>query len=429
MKTVAYIIAICVLLLFCAFFAMADTVYTTVNRLRLEKKAKAGSKVAKAALRLADDYEKTIATILFGNDLASLIAPVIGTLLAYQIWGADNSMAPTYMSIILILSVLLFGEIMPKAFGKIYSYQLSLAFVYPIRFFQIIFFPFVFVTAKIAEFLAKPFGPKKAVDDEAASEEVLLSMIDEIEDEGIIDESKSTLLQRSIGFKDTTVEEIMTPRVDIVGYNTEHDFNAWVKEPGALRHSRIIVYNQFFDRIIGYIPTKSLLKAMLTNEKKLDYKSLLLPILAVPSTMEVSSVLKLMKKSHHHIAVVKDEYGGTDGILTLEDILEELVGELYDESETIHLDVVPTKKRNLFLVSGKMGIHDFFDRFNMDQDKVDEDYNTVSGWVIDKLGRFAVVGDSFSYGRVDVVVKKTTEYTVKELEVKYHPRRKIKDDE
>ena len=151
MKTVAYIIAICVLLLFCAFFAMADTVYTTVNRLRLEKKAKAGSKVAKAALRLADDYEKTIATILFGNDLASLIAPVIGTLLAYQIWGADNSMAPTYMSIILILSVLLFGEIMPKAFGKIYSYQLSLAFVYPIRFFQIIFFPFVFVTAKIAD--------------------------------------------------------------------------------------------------------------------------------------------------------------------------------------------------------------------------------------------------------------------------------------
>ncbi len=403
MKTVAYIIAICVLLLFCAFFAMADTVYTTVNRLRLEKKAKAGSKVAKAALRLADDYEKTIATILFGNDLASLIAPVIGTLLAYQIWGADNSMAPTYMSIILILSVLLFGEIMPKAFGKIYSYQLSLAFVYPIRFFQIIFFPFVFVTAKIAEFLAKPFGPKKAVDDEAASEEMLLTMIDEIEDEGIIDESKSTLLQRSIGFKDTTVEEIMTPRVDIVGYNTEHDFNAWVKEPGALRHSRIIVYNQFFD--------------------------MLLPILAVPSTMEVSSVLKLMKKSHHHIAVVKDEYGGTDGILTLEDILEELVGELYDESETIHLDVVPTKKRNLFLVSGKMGIHDFFDRFNMDQDKVDEDYNTVSGWVIDKLGRFAVVGDSFSYGRVDVEVKKTTEYTVKELEVKYHPRRKIKDDE
>ncbi len=115
--------------------------------------------------------------------------------------------------------------------------------------------------------------------------------------------------------------------------------------------------------------------------------------------------------------------------MTLEDILEELVGELYDESETIHLDVVPTKKRNLFLVSGKMGIHDFFDRFNMDQDKVDEDYNTVSGWVIDKLGRFAVVGDSFSYGRVDVEVKKTTEYTVKELEVKYHPRRKIKDDE
>ena len=428
MKVAIYISLIILLLLFCAFFAMADTVYTTVNKLRLEKASKAGSKAAKKALKLTDQYERTIATILFGNDLASLIAPAIGTLLAYQLWRADNPMGPTYMSVILILSVLLFGEIVPKAFGKIYSYQLSLAFVYPIAFFEAIFFPFVFITSKVAFFLAKPFASKAAMEDEVSSDEMLFSMIDEIEDEGIIDESKSVLLQRSIEFKDTTVEEIMTPRVDIVGYNTEHDFSSWVKEPDALRHSRIIVYNQFFDRIIGYIPTKALLKKMLENEKKLDYKSLLLPILSVPSTMEVSSVLKLMKKSHHHIAVVKDEYGGTDGILTLEDILEELVGELYDESETIHLDVVPTKKRNLFLVSGKMGIHDFFDRFNMDQDGVDEDYNTVSGWVNDKLGRFAVVGDSFSYGRVDVEVKKVTEYTVKELEVRYHPRRKIKED-
>ena len=422
----AYSIIIAILLLVCAFFAGSDTAFTSVNRLRLEKAAKK-KKSAKLALSYLVRYDKTISTILFGNDLAAMFIPSIGTLLAYEIWGNEVPWATTLMTAILIFLVLLFGEILPKSFAKSHSYGVTMVVVYPVLVFSYIFFPFVWLTTQLGKLFEKPM--KKFTDngEDTPTDDEILAMVDEIQDEGIIDESQSELLHRSIEFKETTAEEIMTPRVRIVGYNVVKPLSKWVQEPGNLSHSRIIVYKKFYDQILGYIPTKTLLKAML-DERDLDYRELMLPILAVPSTMEISSVLKLMKKSHHHIAVVKDEYGGTDGILTLEDILEELVGELYDESEKVELDVVPTKKSNVFLVSGKMSVDDFFHRFRLDSDNIDEDYNTVSGWINDKLGRFAKEGDHFTYERVDIVVKKTANYTVAQAEVTFHPRKKIKKD-
>ncbi len=423
MMIAVYSIIIVFLILFCSFFAAADTAFTSVNRLRLEKAAKK-KKTAKTALSFLNHYDQTISTILFGNDLASVFVPSFGTLLAFEIWGEETPWATTAMTAILIFLVLLFGEIIPKSFAKSHSYGMAIFATYPILIFRYVFYPFVYLTALLGKLLQKPLKniPREGVD--APSDEEILAMVDEIEDEGIIDESQSELLHRSIEFKETTAEEIMTPRVRIVGYNAAKPLSKWVQEPGVLSHSRIIVYKKFFDQILGYIPTKTLLKAML-EERTLDYRELMLPILSVPSTMEISSVLRLMKKSHHHIAVVKDEYGGTDGILTLEDILEELVGELYDESEKIELDVLPTKKRNIFLVSGKMSVDDFFRRFRLDTDNIDEDYNTVSGWINDQLGRFAEEGDRLSYERVDIVVKKVENFTIKQVEVTFHPRKKI----
>ena len=316
------------------------------------------------------------------------------------------------------------GEIIPKTLSRVYSYRLSIIDIYPITFFKIIFFPFVYLASKTGTLVASWFTPRKVEEDEE-KEEQLQQMIDEIEEEGIIDSKDSELLYRSIEFKNTTAEEIMTPRVSIVGYDCTTDLNKWVKKEGVLRHSRIIVYNRYMDHIIGYMPTKLILKAML-NHEKLELSSLMLPIIAVPSTCEISNVLKLMKESHHHIAVVKDEYGGTDGILTLEDIIEELVGDLYDESEIVEMNVTPTKKRNVYLVSGTMNIDDFFDYFKLNDDFIEEDYNTLSGWINDKLGRFAEKGDNFSYGKIDVEAVKVSDYTTILAKVTYHPRRKAK---
>ena len=194
----------------------------------------------------------------------------------------------------------------------------------------------------------------------------------------------------------------------------------------AFRYSRIPVYEKNYDHIIGYIPVKSLQKAIL-NGKKLSIRDLMLPILNVPRTCEISTILKEMKKSHHHIAVVKDEYGGTEGIITLEDILEELVGEMWDESEPIQEEVMKTEKRNVYLVRGSMNIEKFFERFKLDDELIDRDYETLSGWINDRLGRFSRVGDVIDFQRVTLRVKKVSAYTVEIVEVTYHPRRKIKE--
>lgn len=412
-----YLVLIVFLILCCAFFSSADMVYSSVSRLRLEKVA-AHNPSAKLALSLLKNYDKTIASILFGNDLASIIAPSIGTLLAYLLFP-NLSYNTLLVSSILIVLILIFGEILPKSFGRTYSYRLSLIYARPVYVVCIIFGPTAFLAGKFASLFSKNV---QKVDDVLEDEEVQ-SMIDEIEEEGVIDEDQSELLHNSIEFKDTTAEEIMTPRVSLVGFDIRNDLNQFVKQTEHLKHSRILVYRKNFDSILGYIPTKSLLKAMLGHENLVAEK-LMLPVNNVPSTMEISAILKQMKKSHHHIAIVKDEYGGTAGILTLEDILEELVGELYDESESVQEEVIEGKKKNEFIVLGKMNIDDFFDRFQLDDERLDEDYNTVSGWVNDKLGRFGKKGDKFSYEKIDLVVTKATEFTIVEVKVNFHPRRK-----
>lgn len=435
-----YIAVMLVCLVLSAFFSCSEMAYSTVNVLRLRKAARGGSKAAAQALDYAESYDNTVATILFGNDLVNVIIPSVGTLLAVEtgafykllsLWfGADSwiaSQSETVMTGVLLVLILLFGEIIPKSIGRAYNYRLSLSLIYPIKFFKFIFRPVVWLSTKLVGQLLKPLAKRSPDPDKALNDEELQSMIDEIEEEGIIDEAQSELLYSAIEFKDTTAEEIMTPRVNIEGYSTLDDFNEWCHKPDTLRHSRVIVYRKSLDDIIGYIPTKQILKRML-DDTDIHYQQIMLPIVAVPSTMEISSILRLMKKSHHHIALVKDEYGGNAGILTLEDILEELVGELYDESEDGEVEVKPGEKRNVYYVQGSMDIHSFFEEFELDPEYIDEDYNTVSGWITDKLERFAKVGDSFIYEKLDVEVTECTDYTVTEAKITKHPRRKIKRD-
>ena len=419
-----YCCAIAVLLLLSAFFSAVDTSYSVVNKLRLEKAAQKGGHAVKLAYAYAQNYDKTIATILFGNSLVNILATSLGTLLAEQIFpnSSDNTTGSLLMSLYMLLLIITFGEIIPKVIGRAYSYTIALTSAPVIRFFEVIFFPVVFVTSKFATLVSKPFLEKAPQEENAPSDEELQSMVEQIEHEGIIDSSQSELLHRSIEFKETSAHDIMTPRVDIKGIDYQTNLNEWAKTPGVLSHSRLIVYKGDSDHIVGYIPAKVLLKA-LVHKTPLSMEALMMPILAVPETMEISSILRLMKSSHHHIAVVKDEYGGTAGILTLEDILEELVGELYDESENVKEDIVPTDKKNVFKVRGKMSVDDFFERFHLNDDYIEEDYNTVSGWINDRLGRFATEGDHFSYESVDLLVSKATPYTVKEVTLTYHPHR------
>lgn len=423
---ILYLAIIAVLLVFSAFFSACDMAYSVVNKRKLKTAMDKGSSVAKRAYRYAEKYDETIVTVLFGNNLVNILASSLAAALSLLEPFSNNPMSSTYISLIMLAVLLVFGEILPKAFGKNFSYRIAMMSAPVLLVFEYAFFPISKSVSWIANLMTKPLL-KFAPADAPASDEELQAMVDDIEDEGFIDHDQSELIQNSIEFKDTCAYEVMTPRVRIEGIEVTEDLNRYVLKEGAFRHSRIPVYRKNYDHIIGYIPVKGLQRAII-NGQKLSFDRLMLPILEVPRTMEISLILELMKKSKHHIAVVKDEYGGTEGIVTLEDILEELVGELWDESEPIDLTVRKGERRNIYYAKGRMSIDEFFETFHLDEEEIDEDYETLSGWFNDKLGRFGKVGDSLEYGKLTISVLKASAYTVDEFKIVYHPRRIVKED-
>jgi len=426
-QDILYLCLLVVLIVLSALYSAADMAYSSVNKLRLEKLALKGDRRSAEAFRLANDFDKTISTVLFGNDFTNILASSLMALLGADLWKASlgEEGAATLASLLLLFVLLIFGEIAPKALGKAHSFSLARNLTGFVKFFSIVFYPFVRPANALAERLAAPLIEKTPQESILASDDELEAMVDDIEKEGVIDEDQSELIHRSIRFKETTCYEIMTPRNKVHGYDIETPFEAFLAKPEAFRHSRIPVYKGSFDHVLGYIPVKTLLR-ILVQGKKPSLEELIMPIVNVPHTMEISSAMVLLKESHRHIAVVRDEFGGVEGILTLEDILEELVGEMWDETDTIKADVVETEKKNVFLVRGSMGIDEFYEKFKLNEDRIDEDYTTVSGWINDRLGGFAKQGDHFKEGPIDLRVTVATDYTVKEVEVVYHPRRKKK---
>lgn len=422
---ILYICIIGILLILSAFFSCADMTYSVAPVKRLEKK---GIKSALLAAELAKDYDKTIIAILFGNNLVNILASSLlaaMTRLDLPLFRANPEAAAMLAELALLLFILIFGEILPKVIGKSYSYRLSMVFAKPIKAIHFVFLPIAITVRYIARAMTKPLFKRVDTVGALPSNEELQAMVDTIEEEGIIDEGQSEMLASAIEFKDTCAYEIMTPRVKIEGFEASDNLVRLVMT-GSFRHSRIIVYSKNLDNVLGYLPLKEVQRALLRKEK-VELSDWLIPILSVPRTMEISLILKAMKQSHHHIVLVKDEYGGNDGILTMEDILEEIVGEMFDESEPVREEVEKTEKRNVFRVKGSMHIEDFFDYFHIDEEELEDDVETLSGWLNDRLGRFAREGDIVTIGKVDIVVDRVTPYITEEALVYYHPRRKIAD--
>ena len=408
---VALIIAISVLIVFSALFSCSDMVYASVNQLRLKKDAKK-SKAAKLALKYAENYNTTITTILFSNNLVNIAATSLLTVLV-RLTFADEGYIYTIASLALVVIILIFGEILPKVIGRAYSYHLSKLFAYPIMILKFVFFPFVYVTSQIGRFFASFFISKKK--DNVISDDELEEMVESIEEEGVIDEDQSELLKSAIAFKETEAYEIMIPRVDIFAIDINSNIDKLLKGDEVFRHSRIPVYKGSIDNIIGMLPTKALLRNMLAS-KPVNISSLMYDVQFVPRSMGISEILKLMKKSKNHIVIVKDEFGGTDGLITMEDILEELVGEMWDETDKIN-ESYRKIKRNQYLVDGSLNIEDFFDLVDLDRPEENE-YTTVGGWVLNELHRFAKVGDHFKYKNLNVEVTDVTEFTVEKIIVR-----------
>ncbi len=423
-----YIAAFVILVCFSFLYSYCDTAYSSANKMQLEREADDGNKKAKAALKLVNDYDFTIATILFGNDFINILASSLATIIGMRLFAEvlpNSETSSLVTSAISVTIILIFGEILPKTLARHNPTKSAKTFVWFMKINKIIFFPFVWPMNWLSQKAARPFVEKNDKEDPLATDEELEAMVDEILDEGLIDKEQSEIIQNSIDFKDISCYEIMTPRVKIFAYDLEDSFQEFIKNKDAFVHSRIPVCKGDLDKIVGYIQAKTVLRAIVSG-KKFNIEDYIIPIISVPRTMEISRALSIVKKSKSHICLIRDEFGGTEGIVTLEDILEELVGEMWDEQDKISDDIVKGQKRNVFLIRAEMSVDDFFDYFDLKDENLDDDYSTVSGWITDKLGRFPEVGDHFTYEKIDLYVTKVENYHVISATVKYHPRRKIK---
>ena len=404
-----YWVILAVLLLFSAFYSAADMVYGSVERNRLVADADK-SKVAKVALKLVDNYELSVSSILFGNNLVNILASSIVAMVGTSINGDKGaSIAASIFTVILII----FAEFLPKAIAKRFNYKLCLAFAYPVQFTCYLFFIFVWPISKLFHLTGKLFVKKSEEEDEI-SEDVLDEMIDEIEESGELEEDEAELVRGAVDLIDIEAYEIMTPRVDVFAVNVEEDIRKEYTVSELLKYSRIPVYEDTIDNIIGIIPVKTLARLLLKDDP-IDIRSLLYRPLYIPRNYQIVKLLDDFRQERVHIAVIKDEFGGTDGIVTMEDIIEEIVGDIFDETDEV-VEEVKTIRKGIYLVDGMMNIDDFFELIDYHED-FDTNYSTVGGLCQEFFDDFPKVGDSFRLGDYKITIVKADRYSVNRVKV------------
>lgn len=396
------ILLIILMVLLSAFFSASEISFNASNKMRLKKSAEGGSKSAALAYKISEDFTTALSAILIGNNLANIAASTAATVVAMNILLSVRAMnsdgiASVVATVTMTLIILIFGEIVPKILGKKYADRLVRIFAYPTKILTIILYPLVWIVMLLIRLLSSIWGKD---DDNAptVTEEELSSIIETIEEEGVIDEDKSDLLRSTLDFRDTTVEEILTPRTDMTAFDISDPIGEIEEVINSSRYSRIPVYEDSIDNIIGIFNLNHYYRQATSEGVKTeeDLRKLLLQPCFIHKTMRLPSALSLLRERKMHLAVVVDEYGGTMGIVTIEDILEELVGEIWDESDEIEIECTRTGE-NTYEVSGDMNVEDFFEEIEFEPKDFECEYSTVGGWAIEMLDSNPHVGDSFSF--------------------------------
>lgn len=414
MNTSVGIVIIVICLILSAFFSSTETAFSSLNRIRVKSLAEKGDKRAALVLKLSDQYDKLLSTILIGNNIVNIASASVATVLFIR-WF-DEETGPTISTIVTTVIVLIFGEISPKTLAK-ESPELFARFSAPII--QVLIYiltPINFLFVQWKKLLSLVF---KTSEDTSISEEELLTMVDEAESEGGIDEEEGDLIRSAIEFSDVEVVEIFTPRVNIVGIAEDTDNQAIAKLFKETGFSRLPVYRDSIDNIVGIIHEKDFYNEIAPTNRSIDLivKS---PIF-VAKTMKIGELLKMLQKNKSHIAVVADEYGGTLGIVTLEDVLEELVGEIWDEHDRVVEQFWKTGSHE-YLARGAADFEDVLANFGYEDDEIADTYTTVNGWMIDQLEHIPKQGESLCYKNLDFVVQDADDRHVTLIKVVEHEK-------
>lgn len=388
MSTIWYLAAIAALIGLSAFFSASEMAFSSANLLRLENAMEAGSRRARMACRICDRYDDALSAILIGNNLVNIASSSLATVLAIQLAGAQYTAAATALVTILVI---IFGETLPKIVAKKNANRFAPAVAYIVRALMFVLKPVVFVVVGLVHLITNPLkGETQNGGEEAVGE--LVSLIETVEDEGVIDEERSELLQAAIDFSDISASEAMTSRVDMIALDIDDDWEEILKTADEAPFSRLPVYEDSADHMIGILYLNHFFKA-LTEGSPVDIRPLLMEPCYVYKTVKLPDVLEELRKCKQHMAIVTDDYGGTMGIITMEDVLEEIVGEIWDETDEVIDDMIE-RSPGVYEVDGDMSVYDFLEELDISEDGFESESATVGGWTLESFGGFPLVGDS-----------------------------------
>ncbi len=428
MPSYVYLIIMGVMICFSAFFSGSEIAFNTSNKLRLRRAAEEKGGTAKLALHISENFTTALAAILVGNNIANIAISTCMTLLMMNWFAGNEGLASTIATVIVTILLLIFGEIVPKVVCKQHADKLVHVFAFPIRAITILLMPIIAIVLLLIKLLRLVWGKDHNDDEPTVTEEELSSIIETVEEEGVIDEDQSELLQSTLDFRDTSIEEIMTPRIDVVALDIdadEEEFRELVSD--TAQYSRIPVYEDSIDNIIGILSLTRYYKKQLDVAEP-DVRSLLLKPCKLHKTMKLPAALARMREQKIHLAIVIDEFGGTLGIVTMEDILEELVGDIWDDTDIVITECRATGE-NTYEVVGDMNIEDCFDEIEFEApESFTCEYSTMGGWAIEMLEANPHVGDSFSYENLFVVVTEMDEERVTRLTVLVTPREEEEEE-
>lgn len=412
------IMVVCIML--SAFFSSIETAFSTVSTVRLKHSAERGNKKAQNALKIVENYDKAITSILIGNNIVNIGCSSVATVLCINLFGDAGAAISTGAVTLLVLT---FGEIIPKCIAKEKPEALCLATAKTLLILMTVLTPLVIFFVSLKTVALKLFN--KGTAQPSVTEDELKVLIGTSQQEGVLEQQERELVQSALDFDEKTVQDILTPRVDITAININEKNDVIKQIILKERYSRIPVYKDGIDNIVGILYSRDYLEALL-NTSKPDIKKLMKPAFFVYKTKILSEVLTEFKKEKLHIAVVTDDYGGTLGIVTMEDLLEEIVGDIWDEDE-VEMPLYSKISDNTYYLSGDMNIYAMLELFGLREDYIVSDSISVGGWVMENMGDIPQPGDSFEYkNRLKFIVTEVTEQRVEKVKAIFQPQNAIK---
>ena len=416
----AYLLTLIVLILLSGVFSAVETSFSSASKIRLRSMANDGNESAKKVLKILDHFDRFLTTILIGNNVVNIASATVGTVLFTRYFQANG---PTISTIVMTIVVLLFGEMTPKSIAKMIPERFSCAMVGFVQVMVFLLFPLTWLLSGWKWLMSKLIPIEE---DDGDITDDLITMVDEAEKEGDLQEHESSLISAAIEFRDLEVKDVFTPRVDIVAVDVNEDLKEIEETFRINSYSSLPVYEETIDHIIGVIHEKDFYD--LLYHKKNDLHSIITKVINTSPNTHIYELMQILQREKLHMAVVLDEWGGTDGLITLEDIVEELVGEIWDEHDVVE-EFYTKISDNEYLVKGEAEVDDLFERFDIEvKEEEEDDYNSVSGWAIAQLGHIPEVGESFQFENLFVQITKADNRKVNEVRIRVEEKEQEEEE-